>query len=166
MSRASRFQIGSSGCLSIGVDDTENQSNCTACSAGISVLKAVGYPEEFYHATTIRLPRVFRRGNSTTPPSCLWLDGTGRRHRPALLRERGLESKRIGLAGSISYQVYNKLRETFPSASFVDLSGKLRQLRTVKSAEEIERIRIASKLTDQSIQAMAEGLKAGMREDE
>jgi len=83
-----------------------------------------------------------------------------------LFRERGLASKRIGLAGSISYQVYNKLRETFPSASFVDLSGKLRQLRTVKSAEEIERIRIASKLTDQSIQAMAEGLKAGMREDE
>jgi Xaa-Pro aminopeptidase len=83
-----------------------------------------------------------------------------------LFRERGLESKKVGLVGSISYQVYNKLRETCPSASFVDLGGKLRQLRTVKSAEEIERIRVASKLTDQSIQAMAEGLKADMREDE
>jgi hypothetical protein len=28
-----------------------------------------------------------------------------------LLRERGMESKKIGLVGSISYQVYNKLRE-------------------------------------------------------
>ena len=83
-----------------------------------------------------------------------------------LMRERGLESKKIGLVGSISYQVYNKLREKYPSASFVDLGGKVRLMRTVKSAEEIERIAIASKLTDQSIQALAEGLREGMREDE
>jgi Xaa-Pro dipeptidase len=83
-----------------------------------------------------------------------------------LMRERGLESKKIGLVGSISYQVYNKLRETYPGATFVDLSGRLRMMRTVRSAEEIERIHLASKLTDQSIQALAEGLRAGMREDE
>jgi Xaa-Pro dipeptidase len=83
-----------------------------------------------------------------------------------LLRERGLESKRIGLVGSISYQVYNKLREGYPGASFVDLGGKLRLMRTIRSAEEIERIRFASKLTDQSIQALAENLKEGLREDE
>ena len=83
-----------------------------------------------------------------------------------LIRHRGFESKQIALVGAISYQVYNKLREKYPSASFVDLGGKLRMMRTVKSAEEIERIRFASKLTDQSIQALAEGLKEGMREDE
>jgi len=83
-----------------------------------------------------------------------------------LVRERGLESKRLGLVGSISYQIYNKLRESYPGASFVDLGGKLRMLRTVRSAEEIERIHLASKLTDQSIQALAENLKEGLREDE
>ena len=83
-----------------------------------------------------------------------------------LIRERGLETKKIGLVGAISYQVYNRLREKYPNASFVDVGGKLRMMRTVKSAEEIERIRFASKLTDQSIQALAEGLKEGMREDE
>ena len=83
-----------------------------------------------------------------------------------LMRERGLESKRIGLVGAISYQVYNKLRESYPGASFVDLGGKLRMMRAVRSAEEIERIRLASKLTDQSIQALAENLKVGLREDE
>jgi len=83
-----------------------------------------------------------------------------------LIRERGLESKKIGLVGSITYQVYNKLREKYPNASFVDLGGKLRMMRTVRSAEEIERIRFASKLTDQSIQALADGLKEEMREDE
>ena len=83
-----------------------------------------------------------------------------------LIQERGLESKKIGLIGSIPYQVYTKLREKYPQASFVDLGGKLRMLRTIKSAEEIERIRLASNLTDRSIEALAQGLTAGMREDE
>ena len=83
-----------------------------------------------------------------------------------LVRERGLEAKTIGLIGSISYQVYNQLREKYPGARFVDLSGKLRMMRAVRSNEEIERIRLASKLTDQSIQALAEQLRPGLREDE
>lgn len=83
-----------------------------------------------------------------------------------LIRERALEAKKIGLVGSISYQVYNKLCENYPKTTFVDLSSRLRMMRTVRSPEEIERIRLASKLTDQSIQALAEGLRSGMREDE
>jgi Xaa-Pro aminopeptidase len=39
-------------------------------------------------------------------------------------------------------------------------------MRTVKSAEEIERIRFASKSTDQWIQELAEGLKEEMRDHE
>ena len=83
-----------------------------------------------------------------------------------LIQERGLESRKIGLIGAVPFQHYNRLREKFPRATFTDLSGKLRMMRTVRSAAEIERIRFASKLTDQSIQSLAEGLKAGMREDE
>jgi len=83
-----------------------------------------------------------------------------------LMRERALESKKIGLVGSISYQLYITLRERYPNASFVDLGSKLRTMRTIRSVEEIERIRFASKLTDRSIQALAEGLREGMREDE
>ena len=82
-----------------------------------------------------------------------------------LLAERGLVSKKIGLVGAISYQVYNRLREKYPNATFVDLGAKLRMMRTIKSPAEIERIHLASKLTDQSIQAMAEGLREGLRED-
>ena len=76
-----------------------------------------------------------------------------------LLRERGLESKKIGLVGAVPYQLYNRLREQFPNATFADLGGKMRMMRTVRSAEEIDRIRFASKLTDQSIQAMARELR-------
>jgi Xaa-Pro dipeptidase len=83
-----------------------------------------------------------------------------------LIQERGLDSKKIGLVGSVGYQPYTKMRDKFPNAMFSDLGAKMRMMRTVKSSEEIDRIRFASKLTDQSIQAMAEGLKEGMREDE
>jgi len=83
-----------------------------------------------------------------------------------LIRERGLQSKKLGLIGSIPYQHYNKFRESFPNATFADLSGKLRAIRTVRSTEEIERIRFASKLTDESIASLGAGLRAGMREDE
>ena len=83
-----------------------------------------------------------------------------------LVQDRGLEAKKIGLVGSLPYQHYNRLREKFPKASFADLSGKMRTMRAVRSAEEIDRIHLASKLTDQSIEALAQGLKPGMREDE
>ena len=95
-----------------------------------------------------------------------WAGANTTRSVVELFRERGLASKKIGLAGSISYQVYSQLRESYPGATFVDLSGKMRMMRTIRSAEEIERIRFASELTDRSIQALAEGLRAGMREDE
>jgi Xaa-Pro aminopeptidase len=83
-----------------------------------------------------------------------------------LVRERALESKNIGLIGSLPYQHTTRLREQFPNVTFTDLGGKLRVMRTVRSTEEIDRIRFASKLTDQSIQALARELKQGMREDE
>jgi Xaa-Pro aminopeptidase len=95
-----------------------------------------------------------------------WAGANTNRSVEELVRERGLEAKKIGLVGSIGYQLYNSLREKYPKATFIDLSGKLRMMRTVRSPEEIERIRFASQLTDQSIEALAKELRAGMREDE
>lgn len=83
-----------------------------------------------------------------------------------LIQERGLGQKRIGLVGSIPHTQYQKMRDRLSQAEFVELGGKFRMLRTIKSQAEIERIRLASKLTDESMQAVAEGLKPGMREDE
>ena len=95
-----------------------------------------------------------------------WAGANTNRSVMELIGERGLEAKKIGLAGSIGFQLYNSLRDKYPNAIFVDLGGKLRIMRTIKSSEEVERIHMASKLTDQSIEALAKQLKAGMREDE
>ncbi|MBM4263066.1 MAG: aminopeptidase P family protein [Deltaproteobacteria bacterium] len=95
-----------------------------------------------------------------------WAGANTNRSVMELIAERGLEGKKIGLVGSVGFQLYNSLREKYPNATFVDLGGRMRVMRTIKSPAEIERIRLASKLTDDSIKAMAEGLKAGLREDE
>jgi Xaa-Pro aminopeptidase len=83
-----------------------------------------------------------------------------------LIAERDLTRKKIGLVGSIPFQHYLQIREKHPGAQPVDMSGKMRRMRTVRSPEEIERIRFASAITDDSIKALAAGLKEGMREDE
>jgi len=95
-----------------------------------------------------------------------WAGANTNRSVVELIGDRGLEAKKIGLGGSIGFQLYNSLREKYPNAIFVDLGGKLRMMRTIKSPEEVERIHMASKLTDQSIGALAKELKPGMREDE
>ena len=84
----------------------------------------------------------------------------------AVLAERALEEKRIGLIGSVPYQHHDKIRARYPHAELLDLNSKFRSLRTIKSDAEIDRMRFASKLTDASLQALADGLRAGMREDE
>ena len=48
----------------------------------------------------------------------------------------------------------------------MELGGKFRALRAIKSEEEIERLRTASQLTDASMRALADGLRPGLREDE
>ena len=84
----------------------------------------------------------------------------------ALLEERGLGQKKIGLVGSIPHTQYQKMRDRLSDAKLVEAGGKFRMLRTIKSQAEIERIRLASELTDQSMQSLAEGIRPGMREDE
>src|SRR4030067_660259 len=98
---------------------------------------------------TIRHFPIKRSRGATRPLTTSWSKKASTRWAVAnttnivveLIRERGFESKTIGLVGAISYQVYNKLREKYPNASFVDVGGKLRVMRTVKSAEEVEPIR-------------------------
>lgn len=84
----------------------------------------------------------------------------------AILGERGLSRARVGLVGSIPYRHYLRFVEDHPDAVFSDAGGAFRMMRTVKTPEEIARIRKASELTDRSIAAVAEGLAVGMREEE
>ncbi len=83
-----------------------------------------------------------------------------------ILAERGLSGKKVGLMGAIPYRHYQRFSENHPDTAFTDVGNAFRMMRTIKRPEEIARLRKASDLTDQSIAAVADGLTAGMREDE
>lgn len=84
----------------------------------------------------------------------------------AVLGERGLTGRKVGLVGSIPYRHYLRFREDHPDAVFRDVSGPFRMMRTIKTKEEIARLKLASELTDRSMAALADGLRPGMRECE
>ena len=82
----------------------------------------------------------------------------------ALLRERA--AKRIGIVGGLAWTHYETLRRGLADVSFIDLSAATRLLRATRSAEEIERFRIAARLTDRAMRALEREAKPGLREEE
>lgn len=81
-----------------------------------------------------------------------------------VMRERGLDGMRIGLVGALPYRYYMAFQDRLSGAMFKDINGQFRMMRTIRSSEELERIRTASDLTDKSIAAVRDNLKAGMAE--
>ena len=84
----------------------------------------------------------------------------------ALLGERGLDGKKVGLVGNIPYHHYLRFMEEHPDTAFTDAGGPFRMMRTIKTPEEITKLKFASELTDKSMAAIRDGLKVGIREDE
>lgn len=81
-----------------------------------------------------------------------------------LLLSRGLKGKKTGVVGPIPYRPYGTIAEAVGADSLRDVSGAFRDMRLVRSDEEIERIARASQLTDRSMAAIGDGLRVGMAE--
>lgn len=82
-----------------------------------------------------------------------------------------LADGRLGLVGpnpafgmGMPYQHYLHLRATLPALDFVDVSAEFARMRTVKSQEEIEWLRRASRLTDTTIETLRHEARPGMTE--
>jgi Xaa-Pro aminopeptidase len=82
----------------------------------------------------------------------------------AAIRDKGLANTRIGVSGAVPYRTYDRLRTELGGAELVDVSGDLRNIRTIRSEEEFERIARAASLSDRAIQALAESAAPGMTE--
>lgn len=82
------------------------------------------------------------------------------------LREHGIERGRLGLVGAVPWQHHARLSRALPDVEWVEASALVRGLRLVKSAEEIERIRIAARFTDMAMAALERDVRPGMREDQ
>ncbi len=81
-------------------------------------------------------------------------------------RARRLASARLGDAGRLPARQYLALQRALPHATLVDVSAALRQLRLVKSEEELACLRRGAELTDRAASALAEHARPGMTEHE
>jgi Xaa-Pro dipeptidase len=84
----------------------------------------------------------------------------------AELRARGLARGRLGYAGLLPVQRYLALQRGLPEVELVDLSLPLRQLRLVKSEEELECLRRGATLTDRAAAALEREARPGLSEHE
>jgi Xaa-Pro aminopeptidase len=78
------------------------------------------------------------------------------------LKARG--AKRVGMMGALSYSRCKKLEVAF--GPLVDLNREYVRLRLVKSAEEIQWMRIGAALTDLAIEGLRRDARPGMTERE
>jgi Xaa-Pro dipeptidase len=72
----------------------------------------------------------------------------------------------VGLVGAWPSRIVDGLKTLLPQIGYVDASAIVRDLRMVKSAEELERMRIAARLTDEAMRALERDVRPGMREHE
>ncbi len=80
-------------------------------------------------------------------------------------QHRGARSgDRIGVIGPLGMSGATRLREAF--ADLVDLNRYFTQLRLIKSAEEIDWMRIGAWYSDRAMQAVSDNLRPGMTERE
>jgi Xaa-Pro aminopeptidase len=79
----------------------------------------------------------------------------------AELRRRGAAHGRIGTIGRLDHRAHEALEALAP---VVDMNGDYTRLRLVKSAEEIEWVRIAAELTDAAVRALREQARPGVSE--
>ena len=80
------------------------------------------------------------------------------------LAERGLKGGKVGVVGAVPYRQYLQIGDALGADVLTDVHGAFRMMRTVRSAEEIARLELASLLTDGSMEAIEKGLSVGMRE--
>jgi Xaa-Pro aminopeptidase len=105
-------------------------------------------------------------GRAAVTPDVRWAGPRSIETVIASVEEKGIRGGRLGLVGPWPWRDADALRDAFPQAELVDASDLLRDLRTVKSAEELAMLRTAALFTDQAMRALEREAKPGLREHE
>ncbi|HEV8535608.1 MAG TPA: M24 family metallopeptidase [Candidatus Limnocylindria bacterium] len=83
-----------------------------------------------------------------------------------VLHEVRIHEGLIGLVGPWPWLDAERLRIAVPQIGFSDATPLLRDVRMIKSTEELARLEIAARLTDDAMRALEREVRPGMREHE
>ena len=78
------------------------------------------------------------------------------------LSDRGARGGRVGVVGPLPFDQHARLAERF--GPLVNLNRRYVRLRMIKSAEEIDWLRVGAALTDRGLLGLRDGLKPGLTE--
>jgi Xaa-Pro dipeptidase len=106
------------------------------------------------HAPMARL--IARRAEVT------WGGGSSIGAAIAVLEKRGARAGKVGVIGPMTFEQHGMLAEKF--SAIANLNRRYTRLRQVKSAEEIDWMRIGAALTDRGMMALRDGLRPEMSE--
>ena len=73
---------------------------------------------------------------------------------------------KLGYESSVTHARFMQLEKAFPGATFTDVDANVKELRAVKTPEELDRLRAAEALNDRIWSAAQKQFKAGMTERE
>ena len=83
------------------------------------------------------------------------------------LVDRGLAKSRIAIDGmNITPSLYKNIHERLPDADFIDSYPILREIRSVKTSEELERLERSAEITEKALKKAIQTIREGITERE
>src|SRR5215472_5015586 len=98
------------------------------------------------------------------PAEVAWGGGSSIAAAIAALERRGARAGRVGVIGPMTFEQHAMLAARF--GAIANLNRHYVRLRQIKSAEEIDWLRIGAALTDRGLAALRDGLRPGLTERE
>jgi Xaa-Pro dipeptidase len=98
------------------------------------------------------------------PAEVAWGGGSSIAAAVVALERRGARTDRVGVIGPMTFEQHATLAARF--GALANLNRRYTRLRQIKSAEEIEWMRIGAALTDRGMAALRDGLRPGLTERE
>ena len=96
------------------------------------------------------------------PAEVAWGGGSSIAAAIAALEHRAARTGRVGVIGPMSFEQHEQLAARF--GSLANLNRRYVRLRQIKSAEELDWLRIGAALTDRGMSALRDGLRPGLSE--
>ena len=98
------------------------------------------------------------------PAAVAWGGGSSIGAAIAVLEERGARDGRVGVVGPMTFEQHRMLAARF--GAIANLNRPYIRLRQIKSAEELDWLRIGAALTDRGMAGLRQGLRPGLTERE
>jgi len=130
----------------------------TAEAVGVLTL---GQPDAMFVQHVNHVPLAQRLA---APAEVAWGGASSLGAAIAALQKRGARAGRLGVIGPMTFEQHAMLTERFGTVA--NLNRPYVRLRQVKSAEELDWMRIGAALTDRGMAALRDGLRAGLSERE